>query len=302
MKKYILLIATSLSAACCAMAQGKTGQAEKNDTIAVVSTPSSVIITETPSGLTLDVTEKENSHRSTIVIADYSENATVSSNQSTRKFQLFSLSSSYDARECKSGRWSVISNGLNIGLVRSLDQPQDLGLQWSKSFELSWVNTIAVKYSYKTASVSLGIGLDWRNYNMTARSHRMIHDAATGISVAPYPEGSTPGNSRIKVFSLGFPLLYTQRIPGTTLALTAGGILNVNTHASLKTTYKNSLGNSVEEYAEGISRRKVSFDIYGAVYLYHGIGIYARYSPQSVLSGAGVPRFNPLSVGLTIGL
>ncbi|MDE5635719.1 MAG: hypothetical protein K2I52_05375 [Muribaculaceae bacterium] len=91
----------------------------------------------------------------------------------------------------------------------------------------------------------------------------MIPDDNTGISIMPYPNGITPGNSRIKIFSLGFPLLYTQKIPGTTLSVTAGGIFNINTHASLKTTYKNESGNRIEEYSDGISRRRVSFDIYG---------------------------------------
>lgn len=295
MKRYIFLAAIAISGSCMSIS---ATDSELSDTIVNVNSPSSVLITESPQGVILDI-KSDDGTNSSVLIADYNENTTVSIDQHTSRFQAITT------RGCAIGvktnsSWDVISGGFNIGLVNSIDQPDGMDLRWAKSFEIGWLNALAVRYTHKSLSVSLGLGFDWRNYNMTTRDHRMIPNASTGVALAPYPEGSTPGNSRIKVFSLGFPLLYTQRIPGTTLSLTAGGIFNVNTHASLKTHYTDELGNKIEEYAEGIHRRKVSFDIYGSIHLYKAVSIYARYSPQSVLSGAGVPKFKPLSVGISL--
>lgn len=296
MKQYIFTIVAALAGTCVTIASDNN---VTGDTLVNVTIPSTLIITESPQGISLNITDIENDTTTTLLIADYKADATISVDQHTSRFQAFTSDGCAIGLKTSS-KWEVISGGFNIGLVKALDQPDGLDLQWAKSFEISWLNTIAVRYSHKSTAISLGVGLDWRNYNTTTQNHFMIPDDNTGISVMPYPDGVTPGNSRIKIFSLGFPLLYTQKIPGTTLSITAGGIFNINTHASLKTIYKNESGNKIEEYSEGISRRKVSFDIYGSIHLYKGVGIYARYSPQSVLSGVSVPKFQPLSVGISL--
>ena len=295
MKQYILTGALAIASSFTSINAGNV--IEVPDTLVNINTPSTVLITETPQGINLSIKSGNNSE-SSFLIADYKGNATVSVDQKTSVSHKFS-SKGYDVVNSSSG-WSLFSGGLNFGLVNSIDQPDGMDLRWAKSIEIGWLNTLGVRYSHKSMSVSLGIGLDWRNYNMTTRNHRMVHDSTTGIALAPYPEGAIPGNSRINVFSLGFPLLYTQHIPGTTLSLTAGGIFNVNTHGSLKTKYTDELGNEIEEHSSGIHRRVVSFDVYGSIHLYKAVSIYARYSPQTVLSGAGVPKFKPLSVGISL--
>lgn len=274
---------------------------EPTDTLLNVATPSSIVINETTQGISISVNPLDGGETSTIDIAEYSRGKAISTSQSSSSYFEINLADGAPGYRASS-HWSVISSGINIGLVNAMEQPAGYDLSWAKSFEIGWLNAIAISYRYRQASFSLGIGFDWRNYKTTTTSHRFVIDPATGIAPAPYPEGAIKGSSRIKVFSLGIPLLYKQRIPGTTLSFTAGGIFNLNTHASLLTTYTDSAGHSWEEYAEGISRRRVSFDIFGAVTFYKGCGLYVRYSPQSVLRGAGVPQFHPLSVGVTLFL
>lgn len=274
---------------------------EPVDTLIHIGRPSNIIISESESGITVKFKDLESTGESTILIADYNKNGTVFTSQQFNRHQELAFN------RCAFGvkhnsHIEVITGGINIGLVNSLDQPSGMGLQWSKSFEIGWLNALAVRYNYKTISLSLGIGFDWRNYKMTGSSHYMVKDPENGIGLHPYPQSVTPGSSRIKIFSLGFPLLYSQKIPGTTLAFTAGAILNVNTHASLLTRYRNDKGNDIEEYAEGIMHRRVSYDIYGSVTLYKNIGIYVRYSPQTVLKHPTAPEFKPLSVGLSFFL
>ncbi len=176
-----------------------------------------------------------------------------------------------------------------------------MGLQWNKSFEISWVNALAVEYVNRGFGVSLGLGFDWRNYKMTI-IHRMNLNGEGGIKPDVYPEEVEPRSSRIKVFSLGIPLLISQKFGRSGMGVTAGAILNFNTHASLKTDYRTANGNEIEEYAEGFHHRRITVDLFGCLQFWKSCGLYVRYSPQSVLQGHNSPQFRPLSAGIMLFL
>lgn len=271
------------------------------DTINVMTSPSAVTISETSDGISMTITPLDGSTTSTVDLVSYSSDKAISTEQNNFTYEDLTIGQGGVGIKT-AHHWSVTSGGLLLGLVNPLDQPAGYDLRWSKSFEIGWLNALAVRYSNRSMSVSFGFGFDWRNYKTTSTNHRLVLDPTSGIATAPYPEGAQPGSSRIKVFSLGFPLLYTQKIPGTTMSLTAGGIFNINTHASLYTEYTNNRGNRMEEYSEGISRRKVSLDLFGSLSFWKGCGLYVRYSPQSVLRGASVPEWQPLSVGVAFFL
>ncbi|MDE5607627.1 MAG: hypothetical protein K2I64_01690 [Muribaculaceae bacterium] len=290
----------SLALAILPIAASAAGK-ESADTLISVEKPSTLVITENAQGISVSILPHDGETPSTLDIAEYRSGQAISTEQQNSSY--FTLNAGDGGAVFKtSSHWNVVSNGLIIGLVNPMGQPENFGLQWAKSFEIGWLNTLAVRYSHRGAALSLGIGLDWRNYKTTTTGHRYMPDSATGIATAPYPEGATHGSSRIKIFSLGFPLLYTQKFGKSGMAVTAGAILNLNTHGSLLTKYTDSKGHEWEEYSTAISRRRVSCDIFGALTFYKGCGLYVRYSPQSVLKGPGVPDFHPLSVGLTLFL
>lgn len=300
MNKYILATALSFITVQAVLASNDNDK-EKSKTVLTVTTPSSIIITESDDGLSVDIKSNDGNTSETIRLADYDAHKAISTEQSSFGYNEFKVGDGGFGLK-NSSKWSCTSSGVLIGLVNPVDAPAGYDIRWSKSFEIGWLNALGVRYSHRSLSVSFGIGFDWCNYKMTTGTKRMVLDSATGVSVAPYPEGATRTSSRIKVFSLGFPLLYTQKIPGSTLALTVGAILNFNTHASLLTRYIDSQGYSMEEYSEGICRRKVSYDLFGSLTFYRGCGLYVRYSPQSVLKCAGAPLFHPLSVGVSLFL
>ena len=290
MKRYITAILSSFVTVCYISATTR----ENADTVQIVGDASKVIISETSRGISVDIDDKE-----PIYIADYEKTPRFTTSQSTLhmfKFQSYTISKSNKL----SSRWDVISGGLNIGLVNAVGQPSGMGLSWAKSFEIGWLNTLGVRYTHRSISLSLGIGLDWRNYKMSSNNHYMVSPTSGQIQLVDAPEGARQLSSRIKVFSLGLPLLYTQHIPGTSIDVTAGAILNFNTHASLLSTYKSADNYHTEEYSVGIGKRNVTYDFYGAVTFYRGCGLYIRYSPQSVLTGTKVPQFHPLSIGVTL--
>lgn len=295
-------ILTSLIIASCACA-ATAAESAQPDTVMVINNPSSAVITESASGLKVTITDLNSEKQSeTVFVQNYPPNSSVKSSQWTARWNETTFNDGVigvKVRKSKNHDWSFVTGGIGIGLVNAAGQPSSLGLQWAKSFEISWINAFAVRYKINNyMNVSLGIGFDWRNYKITTSNHRLCLNGLGGIGIAPYPDGATEVSSRIKVFSLGIPLLYTAKIPRTTLSVTLGGILNFNTHASLKTWYKNADGNHCEEYATDFHPRRVTADLFGSLNLYKGCGIYVRYSPCDVLQGHASPSFKPLSVGV----
>ncbi|MBD5224359.1 MAG: hypothetical protein HDS68_00095 [Bacteroidales bacterium] len=283
-----------------------TNASQLPDTITVTS-PSSVSIIETPEGLSVRIREIDNngepiSEEQTMYSCNYGTSSKITSRQRTFRsdgfdVNLFSIGSS-DKNNPKV-YFNVVSGGLALGLVNAAGQPTDYGLQWGKSFEISWLNILAAKMCYRGFALSLGIGVDWRNYRMVNNSLRMLPNDQGGIATAPYPDGSIPKSSRIKIFSLGIPLLATQQI-SKNITLSGGAILNFNTHASLLTKYTSPEGNAISESATSIHHRRVSVDYFASL-SWKWVGLYVRYSPHSVLMGCGSPHFNPMSAGIILG-
>lgn len=298
MSKHILTTATAILIAIAA-----TAQTQPTDTIMTSSGSSRTIITESPSGLKVTVSKLQgDSIIENVYVQPYAPNASVKADQYTSTGVETTFADGVIGVKSKNHHWEAVTGGLCLGFVYPCGQPSDLGLQWNKSLEISWINALAVRYRHKSLSVSFGIGFDWRNYRITTSGHGLGINSEGGITTRPYPDHTHSHASRIKVFSLGLPLLYTQKIPKTTLSVTVGGIVNFNTHASLKAWYTKSDGNHIEEYAENFHHRRVTFDLFGSVNIFKGCGLYVRYSPQSVLQGHGSPQFNPLSAGLMLFL
>ena len=266
------------------------------DTLIISDKPAKTVITESPAGLKVVITPLDSAGSETIFFQDFSRNISVSTSQKSATKKRTSLNSGFDLSA--NSEWSLTSGGLCLGLVNPAGQPDYSNLQWSKSIEIAWINALAVSYRKQLMSISLGLGFDWRNYRTTFTDQRMTVTPEGGIGFIPYPEGVRSKGSRIKIFSLSVPLLYTQRIPGSSLSFTAGPIVNFNTHASLKTDFINPDGNETELWEKGFHHRRVSIDLFGSFKVFQGCGIYFRYSPQSVLKGHGSPQFKPMSVGL----
>ena len=80
----------------------------------------------------------------------------------------------------------------------------------------------------------------------------------------------------------------------------AGAVFNYNSHASLKTKWVTVDGDRAEQKTNHIGHRRFTVDFIGLVRIWSGVNLYVRYSPNSVLRGAGQPKFNPLSSGIIL--
>ena len=290
MKKAIIILASILSLSVAARAEKKT---------TTIVGARSVSITENANGVQTIVDTVN-----PIYIFNYKcTDATpvVVSRMNRSGVSLVGLS---DATPQTSVRWDLTCGGLGFGFCSALGAPSSAGLEMGKSFEISWFHIAAVEATNRFGnSFSFGIGLDWRNYRTTLGSGFVANKEGRVEVCGADDQPADVRLSRIKIFSLQFPLLYTQTLPfGITrsrMALSFGPIFNFNTHASVLTAWRDS--KSMSEYkAEGINVRKFTIDLFASVSLCRGFRLYARYSPYNALTGNYPLNFNSLSTGLLI--
>ena len=141
--------------------------------------------------------------------------------------------------------------------------------------------------------VSLGLGVDWKNYRMT--DDMLFTKAPDGnVTVEKFPLEFEPKFSRIKVFSLTGTLRYEHDF-GHGFAVGFGPVVNFNTYASIKTRYK-FLGDKIKHVEKNIQQRPVTIDWMLNMRV-ADLPFYLKYSNNDVLKDGGV-KFRSLSFGL----
>lgn len=196
----------------------------------------------------------------------------------------------------KRSKWAVVSGGIYMGFNSAVGDNPDLGVKMGSSVELAWDRILGVQYHpyAKGPYFSLGFGLGWKNYRISD-SFKCFAGDKEFVELGIYPEGVYPKYSRLKVFSLRVPFSIRQKL-GDDFSLSVSAIMNFNTHASVKNCYMLENETKVEESFNGAPVRKVSCDIMGALN-YDCIGIYVKYTPQSIFKAGKGPEFKALTVG-----
>lgn len=278
---------------------------EKVDTLIKVESPSNLIITENEQGMRVTVEGTQGDDKFNVsAFTEYTPDASVTATKNpTRKDWLDRWADGIIRKNKKGGcSWNLVISGVAIGLVNPINQEPTGGLQWSKSFEISWMSCIGVQYGNRRSAISLGLGFDWRNYKITTSDKCLVANDRRGIEWGCYPSGVRGRNSRLKVFSLQLPLLWTWYVPKSSLEFKCGPVFNFNTYASLKTAYEDADGNKAEDFTKAISPRRFTLDFFGSLSYMRTIGLYVRYSPMKVMNASSTLNFQPLSVGVTFGI
>ena len=186
------------------------------------------------------------------------------------------------------------NTSLGIGMVNAVNAPADLNIDMGASYEFSVDNLLKCRYNLiPTTSVSLGAGLNWKNYRMTGRT-RFIQEGSN-VVLGEYPEGADIKFSRLKIFSITIPLMINQAI-GKNALLSVGPVININTHGSLKTRYTLN-GEKVKEKSNDIHQNRTTVDFMAKLRI-KDLGFYAKYSPTDVLHTEFGPKFNSFSTGV----
>ena len=277
MKKIIFLISLFLFSVT-AIAS------ESPDTIVTHNNAREIIIIENSNGVKAVVMERDGS------VYDY---------VSQGGDKVVTGSSSFNRIRCSSSGWSFVSGGLTFGFVATPGTPSSLSPDMGKSMEIGWLNLIGMERRLNAGwAMSLGMGIDWRNFRSTSG---LLYQAEGGFTEAERIDPAGYRFSRIKVFSLQFPLLFSKTFGGHGMrpGLAFGPIFNFNTHASVKSSLFDEQGKRFTKSSSDIGRRAFTVDIYGQLSL-GPVGIYARYSPLTILKNPGVLDYHPLSVGVVL--
>lgn len=197
----------------------------------------------------------------------------------------------------------------HFGLVNAFGAPQGMDVDMGSSWEIGFSPVCYRWYNRKqSAYLSVGIELNWKNFRMTGRN-RFVKDESDQLIIAPYPEEAAHVDfSRIKVFSLGIPVIASTDIAGD-VAVDFGIILNLNTYASVKTRYRaanetllpgTTVMQKVLTTENRLHEQRITPDFLLRL-RWRGIGIYAKYSPCKVLNTTWGPNFTPFSTGISFG-
>ena len=142
-------------------------------------------------------------------------------------------------------------------------------------------------------SVSLGVGIDWKNYRMTGDT-RFVKAPDGNVALENYPLQVSPDFSRIKVFSLTANLGFTHSFDKD-FWIGFGPVVNFNVYGSILTEYS-LYGDDIKRLERHIRQRPITIDWMLRLGIM-GVPFYLKYSGDNVLKDGGV-KFRSLSFGL----
>ncbi|MBP5277917.1 MAG: hypothetical protein J6Z18_05450 [Prevotella sp.] len=267
-----------------------------NDTI-VVNHPQQVTVITGDSLQKIIINGKEGDenfeYRNTIELVDsnYISNTEINKNTWELRDNIASV--------CVSGNSKselILGGPLLIGFAAPTHK-EGVGFKTFSSWEIALPFISYMYYFDKKRKTDLNFQtfFNWRNYRLE-HSNRFVKSEDGHVILAPYPEGSKPKFSRVKVFSISGALLLSHRFCKE-IRLSAGPMINFNTYASIKTRY-NKDGVKMKEIEKNINQRKITFDWMGVIDT-HEVDLYIKYSPNDVLKEGNV-KFRSLTFGLYI--
>lgn len=192
----------------------------------------------------------------------------------------------------------VNMRGFGVGFVDALDTPEGMSVDMGASYELMVPSIIEWAWYPGPSSfnLSIGVGLNWKNYRMTDRN-RFI-PTGNDIVIGPYPEGAAIEFSRLKVFSWMVPMMMSYEF-NDWLELRLGPVVNINTKATLKTRY--SLEGKGKKETHNLQHyNRLTVDLMGVISI-NNLDYYVKYSPCEVLDIDYGPNFKGISTGLILG-
>ena len=161
-------------------------------------------------------------------------------------------------------------------------------------------------HPYYKGTISIGADLDWDYYKLNAERMWVPSEDKTLISTMYVPDfWGKIRQSTLSVMSFNFPLNFIHHFGA--LALSVGATAEVNLAGIHRFRGTDLAGNDVNNrksgpyFSKSITTTRFTYDVHAAV-AYGGLGLYARYSPVSVLASEGNPHFNTWTLGLILGL
>lgn len=203
-----------------------------------------------------------------------------------------------DAEENAKPHIDFFLSDVYVGWGRTNVQPGARDIISRSTWEAGVLNVVGMGLVFNRCRtrLSLGVGFNWSNYRLKSPYFWATDDNgrvgyADGSEMADELDAEIERRStNLQVRSLQVPLLFSQKL-GKRFSVTAGGVMNWNFFADISNRY--SVGkDDVSITTRGLHQRKISFDAIAMLY-YRSLGVYFRYSPQSLFkSGEWGPKLN----------
>ena len=185
---------------------------------------------------------------------------------------------------------------LGIGFATPLSASDGYGFATFRSPEV-FVG-LRMFYTPKKAlqTYSFGLWCDWKRYGLST-DKMMVKDEENVIGLTPYPAKADNKVSRLNIFSLSVPLLFTQRFGHTSnFSITLGPVINFNVYGRVNTEY--DLGDeNFDINTKNIKYNVVTVDLMAA-FTFKNVSLYCKYCPMSVIKENKGPKFQSLTFGL----
>lgn len=281
------------------MAAATNAFAAENDTL-VIEKPQRVTIITGDSLQSIRVKGKEGDnsfdYQNTIQLIDSNYVSTETYNKSL--WDLMPFGKKKDCEKRGNMQFALIAS-FSVGFTTAVGAADGVNIPVGPSWEFMWdIAQIQVRpWKERNHYFYTGFGLDWRNYRMTDQN-RFVEQPDGQIVATPYPQGSNPDFSRIKVLSLTVPFTYGffPFKQGLFRGFEIGPVLNFNVYSSIKTRYSID-GEKQKDITKGLHRNPVTVDIMVKLQMKY-FNIYAKYSPCNVLDTAYGPKFRSVSFGV----
>lgn len=303
---YETTIDSSSSGTAPFILEGNMQLSMEGDSLLRSHEPLKVVLSESESEVSIHMASLQDSTQYALVRIPFPDDATISTSQRQADVietigEIFGYRSKNKKRKSP---WSFTIEGLCFGLNNAGGQPVPENLQWGKSWEISWLQCAGVTYAPKPKGVSLqfGVGLSWRNFTSNSAESHLAPSPDRGVCYMPYAEGVTGKKSNLKIFSVTFPILASYKIPKTAVGFKAGAILNLNPHASVKSTAFCEEYDKIEWSTSEIAPRRFTVDIFGSVSIAGAVGVYVKWSPMRMMHSSSPINFQPLTLGMTFGI
>lgn len=272
------------------MAATSFAQNEKKDTIMTFRDIDSVVISDNGKQVSVKIKGAKNGKDAEFLLNEFTkedDKQEARYSTSSNEFRLYDKSSDDPTRPAY---FLSCNLGLDLGFIKNKEGNLDGEINTFQSIEISWLNALKLTaaFPHRRNAVSVALGLSWRNFRRTDDKRFCPTEDESFIS-SDYPEGSKPSYSRLKVFAISVPVLWehtymqvkNKKGKMESRKFQLGPILNFNNYSSLKTKYDLN-GKTVEEVSKIDALEPISIDLYGAIDVWKGLGIYARMSLTSL--------------------
>lgn len=284
LSQFLLALCTLTSLSVSASAVNPDSAIIAPDTVAVITNPSRVTITDSGALTTIEVEGTESNpdyHFKYSVDADTAANTPIS----------FSLPFIGNRLSHSSSSQLTLFSNCHFGLIFPYHSPQPVRASWEYGLDV-----IGKQYNYRGASFGIAVGLGGKNYSI--RRGTVAEVEADRLVLSSAPEGAVDSHTDLSLGYLSIPVYYNQKIYRT-LAFRISAEMHYNFLVRGKSVY--TIDNI--EYSRklnGLHQRPVTPEFTFTLGSTDFGGLYFRWAPVSVFKSCYGPRISTYSIGITL--